>query len=60
MAEQDESLDRGLEGRTELRVHGVSGTTPQTILAFPNLKQVAGDERAGFYRRWYPGGRSAD
>ena len=60
MAEQDESLDRGLEGRTELRVHGVSGTTPQTILAFPNLRQVAGDERAGFYRRWYPGGRSAD
>jgi hypothetical protein len=60
MAEQDDSLDRGLDGRTELRVHGVSGTTPQTILAFPNLKQVAGDERAGFFRRWYPGGRSAD
>ena len=60
MAEQDESLDRGLEGRTELRVHGVSGTTPETILAFPILKRVAGDERAGFYRRWYPGGRSAD
>ena len=60
MAEQDQSLDRGLEGKTELRVHGVSGTTPQTILAFPNLRRVAGDERAGFYRRWYPGGRSAD
>jgi hypothetical protein len=60
MAEQDESLDRGLDGKTELRVHGVSGTTAETILAFPNLKRVAGDERAGFYRRWYPGGRSAD
>ena len=60
MAEQDESLDRGLEGQTELRVHGVSGTTPETILAFPNLRRVAGDDRAGFYRRWYPGGRSAD
>ena len=60
MTEQDESLDTGLDGRTELRVHGVSGTTPQTILGFPNLRRVAGDERAGFYRRWYPGGRSAD
>ena len=60
MAEEDQSLDRGLDGQTELRVHGVSGTTPQTILAFPNLRRVAGDEKAGFYRRWYPGGRSAD
>jgi hypothetical protein len=60
MAEQDESLDRGLGGQTELRVHGVSGTTPQAVLGFPNLRRVAGDERAGFYRRWYPGGRSAD
>jgi hypothetical protein len=60
MTEQDQSLDRGVEGRSELRVHGVSGTTPESILAFPNLKRVAGDERAGFYRRWYPGGRSAD
>ena len=56
----DQSLDRGVEGRSELRVHGVSGTTPESILAFPNLKRVAGDARAGFYRRWYPGGRSAD
>jgi hypothetical protein len=60
MAEQDQSLDRGLDGHTELRVHGVSGTTPQTVLAFPNLRRVAGDERAGFYRRWYPGGHSDD
>jgi hypothetical protein len=60
MAEPNESVDRGVDGRTELRVHGVSGTTPETILAHPLLKRVAGDNRAGFYRRWYPGGRSAD
>ncbi|MGH8776316.1 MAG: hypothetical protein ACRDWI_14525 [Jiangellaceae bacterium] len=60
MAERDESLDTGSDGRTELRVHGVSGTSAETILAHPLLKRVAGDERAAFYRRWYPGGRSAD
>ncbi len=60
MAERDESLDTGSDGRTELRVHGVSGTPPQTILDHPLLKPVAGDRRAGFFRRWYPGGRSAD
>jgi hypothetical protein len=60
LAERDESLDTGSAGRTELRVHGVSGTSAETILAHPLLKRVAGDRRAGFYRRWYPGGRSAD
>ena len=60
MAERDESLDTGSDGRTELRVHGVSGTSAETILAHPLLKRVAGDGRAGFFRRWYPGGRSAD
>jgi len=60
MAERDESFDTGSDGRTELRVHGVSGTSAETILAHPLLKRVAGDGRAGFFRRWYPGGRSAD
>src|SRR5688572_27466737 len=56
----DESLDRGSSGTTELRVHGVSGTPPEQALYHPLLQRVAGDARAGFYRRWYPGGRSAD
>ncbi|MGH8826763.1 MAG: hypothetical protein ACRDVZ_03990, partial [Jiangellaceae bacterium] len=56
----DVSLDTGLSGRTELRVHGVSGSGPESILDQPLLKRVAGDARAGFYRRWYPGGVSAD
>lgn len=60
MAEQDESLDTGSDGRTELRVHGVSGTNAETILDHPLLKRVAGDDHAGMFRRWYPGGRSAD
>jgi hypothetical protein len=52
MAERDESFDTGSDGRTELRVHGVSGTSADTILAHPLLKRVAGDGRAGFFRRW--------
>ncbi|MBD0293076.1 MAG: hypothetical protein ICV70_05835 [Jiangellaceae bacterium] len=64
MADQslDQTVDKSLDGRTELRVHGVSGTPPGTILGHPDplLKRIAGDARAGFFRRWYPGGRSAD
>ncbi len=56
----DQSIDTGMEGQTELRVHGVSGTEPEDFLDHPLLKNIEGDERAGFYRRWYPGGRSAD
>jgi hypothetical protein len=59
-SERDDSLDTGADGRTEVRVHGVSGTSAETILAHSLLKRVAGDARAGFFRRWYPGGRSAD
>jgi hypothetical protein len=35
----------------ELRVHGVSGTPPATMLADPMPVRVAGDQLAGFYRR---------
>jgi hypothetical protein len=58
----DLSIDRGLDGTTELRVHGVSGTPPEAILNHPQplLTRVAGDKVAGFYRRWYPGGISPD
>lgn len=38
-------------GWTELRVHGVSGTPPQSMLQHAQVKRVAGDENAGFYRR---------
>jgi hypothetical protein len=58
--DDDQSLDTGMAGRTEVRIHGVSGTSPESVLEYPLLQQVAGDDKAGFFRRWYPGGRSAD
>jgi len=39
---------------TELRIHGVSGSSGPTMLEHPVSVQVAGDETAGFYRRWTP------
>ncbi|WP_446215114.1 hypothetical protein [Micromonospora sp. IBHARD004] len=38
-------------GWTELRVHGVSGTPPERMLAHPHAVRVAGDAEAGFHRR---------
>ena len=35
---------------TELRIHGVSGTPPESILLRPHVSRVAGDGSAGFYR----------
>ncbi|MGV9212343.1 hypothetical protein ACTFTM_10835 [Micromonospora sp. RB23] len=34
----------------ELRVHGVSGAEPSVILGSASARQVAGDDRGGFYR----------
>jgi hypothetical protein len=34
----------------ELRVHGVSGTTPESLLNCPDVVQVAGDKTSGFFR----------
>lgn len=34
----------------ELRVHGVSGTPPEELLAWPHVMQVDGDERSRFFR----------
>lgn len=34
----------------ELRVHGVSGTPAEELLDAPHVRQVAGDDKAGFYR----------
>jgi hypothetical protein len=39
-----------LAGVTELRVHGVGGTTPEHLLADQSPEQVAGNAIAGFYR----------
>ena len=44
------ALPVDLAGLTELRVHGVGGTTPMTLLADLAPQQVAGDAVAGFYR----------
>ncbi len=34
----------------ELRVHGVSGTPPEELLAWPHVLQIDGDERSRFFR----------
>ncbi|WP_435207945.1 hypothetical protein [Micromonospora sp. bgisy143] len=34
----------------ELRVHGVSGAEPSVVLGAASARQVAGDDRGGFYR----------
>ncbi|MET7401529.1 hypothetical protein ABZS66_49415 [Dactylosporangium sp. NPDC005572] len=38
-------------GWTELRVHGVSGTPPTSMLGHPHVARVSGDAQAGCYRR---------
>ncbi|HZC72770.1 MAG TPA: hypothetical protein VE442_18880 [Jatrophihabitans sp.] len=43
----------------ELRIHGVGGAPAADNLETPATIQVAGDETAGFYRAWYPGGSAA-
>ncbi|MFF4159355.1 hypothetical protein [Streptomyces sp. NPDC001678] len=44
-------VDSDTKGWTELRVHGVSGTPPESSLEHPLVECVAGDKEAGFYRR---------
>jgi hypothetical protein len=60
--EPESELDRTVHGVTELRVHGVSGTPPEEMLNHPQqlVRRVSGDSRAGFWRRWYPGGFTHD
>src|SRR5262249_4033506 len=50
-----------LSGLTELRVHGVGGTPPETLLNDLAPAQVAGDRIAGFYRTadYHPGARDS-
>ncbi|MEQ4303878.1 hypothetical protein ABNF97_21275 [Plantactinospora sp. B6F1] len=42
--------DADLSGVTELRLHGVGGTTPEDLLADDAPQCVSGDRIAGFYR----------
>ena len=46
-------VNDGCTGWTELRVHGVSGTPPDKMLESPQVKAVAGDANAAFFRRRY-------
>jgi hypothetical protein len=51
-------VDVGLDSRvTELRIHGVSGSSGSTMLEHPVTVQVAGHRLAGFHRRWTPAGQ---
>lgn len=49
-----------LTGVTELRLHGVGGTTPQDLLGDDAPLQVAGDRIAGFYRTADVAGRHVE
>ena len=44
------------KGATEFRIHGVGGTTAETLLDHPQPVQVSGDDRAGFFRHPDPPG----
>jgi hypothetical protein len=44
-------VERGTPEWTELRVHGVSGTPPESMLEHPTVRRVSGDASSGFYRR---------
>lgn len=52
----DSMLPPGAPDFTELRVHGVSGSTGTVMLEHPAALQVAGDTTTMFYRRWTPAG----
>jgi isopentenyl-diphosphate delta-isomerase type 1 len=39
---------------TEIRVHGVGGTTPEALLEQTGVRQVTGDDKAGMYRGAIP------
>lgn len=39
----------------ELRIHGVGGASAETNLETPTTLMVSGDQKAGFYRAWFPG-----
>lgn len=49
-----------MDGTTELRIHGVSGTPVESMLADPHPVQVWGDRIAGCFRRKTDGNDGAD
>ena len=51
-------IDTSMTGQpvTELRIGGISGSGAPTLLQHPLALQVAGDDTAGFSRRWSPDG----
>jgi hypothetical protein len=54
-------VERGTPEWTELRVHGVSGTPPESMLEHPTVQRVSGDASSGFYRRvWQAESIAAD
>jgi hypothetical protein len=56
MDPHDAFVDTSVGGATELRIHGVSGTPPESVLGHPYTDLIKGDREAGFYRRmWYGG-----
>jgi hypothetical protein len=46
-------VNQDSDGWTELRVHGVSGATPENLLDHPHAARVDGSGEAGFFRRWW-------
>lgn len=58
-SEADANVRPTYQGKPiELRVHGVSGTAPDSLLDRPLVTQVAGDHIAGFYRPRLPDERT--
>jgi hypothetical protein len=55
-------VDDTTDGFTELRVHGVSGPLPGSVLEFPEpvVTLVNGNADSGFWRRWRLGGSLQD
>jgi hypothetical protein len=58
-AHKDSFVDETVGGVTELRIHGVSGTPPASVLGHPHTREVGGDREAGFHRREWLGGPPA-
>jgi hypothetical protein len=55
-------VDETINGFTELRVHGVSGPPPASVLDYPAdaVTLVRGNATSGFWRRWRLGGSLED
>lgn len=56
------NVDNTTAGFTELRIHGVSGPQPSSVLEYPleSVTLVKGNADSGFWRRWRLGGNLQD